>query len=777
MNRSLSRFFIDTVLVMWLSAAAAMAQLPSLPKSLGGQQVEAAKSAETPEETTKRLELWLREAREALARLDEVDPASMPKGLTATEIDERKRTLGQIVIHASNTLVSLAARNDAIKAAEDSRASASAWNGFKEPPPYSVLLLDELTGEREAVRAKLATHESSLANFERVLAGVLADAKADGDVMARATAALQNAQSDAMEVARWALDSAKAKSRLHAVRAALIEASIENLRQAVAAAKADLELLDRKIRTVRADVRFTDEEFERIGKRSEERAKAVSKEILSVEKRIPSALRARQMAIDGLESSGAAPIADDDPVRLKLATAEVRLDSLQSMRQLLESLIELENQYRAVYFDRRALMGSADSTSVKAVAESLAKTAGRLRVWREVIESDSTATGADLAKLESRAAALTAADPRTDEFDEQRASLSEKLAMQRRTIQAVKGLEERVGRWLEDHAPRTPESIDLSARIGALVSSVPGWLSDLWSLAIVSFEDRVEVDGQTITGKVSVTLGMLLGGLLFFVLGWFVASRILRRIQRTLVRRGYLFEAQARTLRKWLMLSVSALLLIGTLSYLNIPLTIFAFLGGALAIGVGFGTQTLIKNFISGIILLVERKIRVGDVVEVDGVLGTVAEVNTRSSVIRTADDQESIVPNSMFLENRVTNLTLTSSTIRKSLRIGVDYGTPPALIMDILTEVAGRHGRVCKDPAPFAVFEDFGHDALVFSLYYWIELGSGANPAVIASDLRLMVEKRLGESAIRIPYPQRDMHLATERPIRVEILHSPADE
>ena len=762
---------------MWLSAVAATAQLPSLPKSLGGQPAEAAKPTETPEETSKRLELWLREARESLARLDEVDPASLPKGLSATDIEERKRTLGQTLIHASNAITALSARSDAIKAAEESRATASAWNGFKEPPPYSILLLDELTGERDAVRAKLATHESSLANFERVLAGVLTDAKADGDGLSRATAALQNAQGDAVELARWTLDNAKAKSRVHAARAALIEASTENLRQAVAAAKADLDLLDRKIRTVRADVQFADEEMDRIVKRSEERAKALSKEILSIEKRIQSALRARQSAVDRLQSSGSGSVSEDDPERVKLTTAEVRLESLQTMRQLLESLIELENQYRAVYQDRRALMNSADSASAKAVVESLSKTAGRLRVWREVIESDSTATGADLAKLESRAAAITADDPRTDEFDEQRAAISEKLAMQRRTIQAVRSLEERVGRWLEDHAPRTSEPTDLSARIGALVSWTPDWLSDLWSLAILSFQDRVEVDGQTITGKVSVTLGMLLGGLLFFIVGWLVASRILRRIQRTLVLRGYLFEAQARTLRKWLMLSVSALLLIGTLSYLNIPLTIFAFLGGALAIGVGFGTQTLIKNFISGIILLVERKIRVGDVVEVDGVLGTVAEVNTRSSVIRTADDQESIVPNSLFLENRVTNLTLTSSTIRKSLRIGVDYGTPPALMMDILTEVAGRHGRVCKDPVPYAVFEDFGNDALVFSLYYWIELGGGANPVVIASDLRLMIEKRLGESGIHIPYPQRDMHLSTQRPIRVEISHPPADE
>jgi len=405
------------------------------------------------------------------------------------------------------------------------------------------------------------------------------------------------------------------------------------------------------------------------------------------------------------------------------------------------------------------------------------KTAGRLRVWREVIESDNAASAADLAKLESRAAAMAAGDSRADEFDDQRAALSEKLAMQRRAIQAVRNLEEQVGRWIEHHAPAPPGSTDLSQRIGTLVSSIPSWLGNVWSLTIFSFEDQVEVDGQTITGKVSVTLGMLLGGLLFFLVGWLLASRVLRRVQRTLVRRGYLFEAQARTLRKWLMLLVSLMLLIGTLSYLNIPLTIFAFLGGALAIGVGFGTQTLIKNFISGIILLVERKIRVGDVVEVGGVIGTVTEVNTRSSVIRAADDQESIVPNSIFLENRVTNLTLTSSTIRKSLRVGVDYGTPPALIMDILAEAAGRHGLVCKDPAPFAVFDDFGRDALVFSLYYWLELGSGANPVVVASDLRLMIGKRLGESGIRIPLPQRDMQLASERPIGVEPMRPAADE
>jgi small-conductance mechanosensitive channel len=223
------------------------------------------------------------------------------------------------------------------------------------------------------------------------------------------------------------------------------------------------------------------------------------------------------------------------------------------------------------------------------------------------------------------------------------------------------------------------------------------------------------------------------------------------------------------------MILVGVFLVLGTLAFLKIPLTVFAFFGGALAIGLGFGLQTLIKNFISGIIVLVERKVRVGDILDVDGVIGTVVEVNTRSSVIRSPDDVETMIPNSLFLENRVTNWTLSSAKMRRKVTIGVAYGTDPKSVMDILTECAGRHGLICKEPAPFAVFEDFGDSALVFSLYFWVDMRGTGNAMVIASDLRLMVEKRLTEAGIGIPFPQRDMHLTTERPIRVEIAQPPA--
>jgi small-conductance mechanosensitive channel len=131
------------------------------------------------------------------------------------------------------------------------------------------------------------------------------------------------------------------------------------------------------------------------------------------------------------------------------------------------------------------------------------------------------------------------------------------------------------------------------------------------------------------------------------------------------------------------------------------------------------------------------------------------------------------MIPNSMFLENRVTNRTLTSGKMRRELRVGAAYGSDPRAVMAILTDAAGRHGLVCKDPAPFAIFEDFGDNALVFTLYFWVDLHGSANAMIVTSDIRLMIEKRFTEAGVGIPYPQRDMHLTTDKPIDVRISNS----
>jgi small-conductance mechanosensitive channel len=225
------------------------------------------------------------------------------------------------------------------------------------------------------------------------------------------------------------------------------------------------------------------------------------------------------------------------------------------------------------------------------------------------------------------------------------------------------------------------------------------------------------------------------------------------------------------------MVVVAVVLALFTLHFLKIPLTAFAFLGGALAIGIGFGTQTLFKNFISGIIVLAERKVKVGDILDVDGLAGTVTSIDTRSSTVRTFDGVDVILPNSLLLENKVINWTHESAKVRRVVRVGVAYGAPLREVTGILSECAAAHGLVAKDPEPLAVLEDFGADALVFALFFWVDLRAGGNAAVIGSDLRFMIEKRLGEAGIAIAFPQRDIHLKGDAPLRVSLVRGGAAE
>jgi small-conductance mechanosensitive channel len=425
------------------------------------------------------------------------------------------------------------------------------------------------------------------------------------------------------------------------------------------------------------------------------------------------------------------------------------------------------------YHDRRALANARSLQQRVQALDSLGVPREHLWAWVNVLDDDVARTSAELKKLEARAATVDSADPRFKLLTEQRANLSEKLAMLQRLSQAVETQRKLVKRWILEYTPDADET-GLWHRLAALGSKGWGAVKKVWSFELMSFEDKVEVDGQTITGRIPVTLGMLLRAGIFFIVGYRLASFIARRIQVGLVGRGHLADAQARTLRNWAMIVVGMFLALGTLAFMRIPLTVFAFFGGALAIGLGFGTQTLIKNFVSGIIVLTERKVRVGDVVDVDGIIGTVTEINTRSSVVRGPDDVETMIPNSLLLDNRVTNWTLTNTRMRRCLRVGVAYGTPPSKVMTVLTEVAGRHGLVCKEPAPFAVFEDFGESALVFALYFWLDLPGPSNPMVITSDLRLMIEKRFCETGCGVPFPQRDIHLSAAEPLPIRWIDLP---
>ena len=751
-------------------------QISVLKQAVEKQESEKPKAPETPDQARARFEKWHDQAQLALEKLSAPGAGSaLPVGITQEELEARQRDLEQTALIATRTIKNLTNIEEARKTLEASRAADAAWNGFEQKPPYSLLMVDELLNERDAVQEKLTSYESSRLNYERILVGTVAETKAAENVVGALVSAVQDARENEAAAAKWRLDAARAKSRLNAARAGLLQSGCDNFKDQIAAAKIDLSLIDRQVQTAKANAHLSDEDLAKIEKISSERKKSIQKEIDGISQRLKSARSAQTKAESAVKDLTASAEPGIKPEGLELAEYRVqvatdRVESLQSVVESLESLIQVENFNWNVYQQRRRLIDAVKPEDRDKALGEINTSVERLRAWENVLQNEIATCGAELSKLDSRASSIASADPRFALINDQRAASSEQLTVLRRLLQAAASERRLVERWAKEYAPK-PGDDGFLQKASTLASSAWVITKKVWDFNVMSFDDSYTTeDGVVIPRKIPVKLGMLLRALLFFAIGYFVSSRVANHLQRRLVRSGHMMDAQARTLRNWSMIVVGLFLVLGTLAFLRIPLTVFAFFGGALAIGLGFGLQTLIKNFISGIIVLVERKVRVGDMLDVDGIIGTVVEVNTRSSVIRGPDDVETMIPNSTFLENRVTNWTLSNRRMRRFVRVGVAYGSSPQAVMEVLTDAAGRHGLICKNPAPFAVFEDFGDSALMFCVYYWVEMGGQANPMVVASDLRLMIEKRFQELEISVPFPQRDVNLSSGAPITVRI-------
>ncbi|MCF7731849.1 MAG: mechanosensitive ion channel [Akkermansiaceae bacterium] len=164
------------------------------------------------------------------------------------------------------------------------------------------------------------------------------------------------------------------------------------------------------------------------------------------------------------------------------------------------------------------------------------------------------------------------------------------------------------------------------------------------------------------------------------------------------------------------------------------------------------------------------------DIVEADGIIGRIRRIGLRASIVRHFDGIDTLIPNSTLLENRVTNWTLSDSLLRHFVLVGVAYGSPTREVSHILLAVAAEHGLVLRDPAPEIRFEDFGDNALQFRLLFWFD-STKTQRDPLASDLRFMIDKALAEAGIAIAYPQRDIHLDTAAPLRVELSRPPKIE
>lgn len=275
-----------------------------------------------------------------------------------------------------------------------------------------------------------------------------------------------------------------------------------------------------------------------------------------------------------------------------------------------------------------------------------------------------------------------------------------------------------------------------------------------------------ELDGH------GVSVGKLITGIFLMVVGYMASNRAAKEVDRRVLGKLHMDQSLRYTFQKLIFYLFFCLVSLFTLRTLNVPITIFTVIGGALAVGIGFGSQNLVNNFISGVLVMVERPIRVGDFIEIDGVLGTVNSIGIRSTMVKTPQDAAVIIPNTSFIEKNLTNWSF-SHTVSDMVRIGVAYGTDINLLKQSVFQAVEQVKEVQNAKEHTLTFVDFGDNALIFDIGYSISSSFSPYRGRIRSDIRYRLNELFEKNKISVPYPQRDIRIV-DAP--VNLLQSRAD-
>lgn len=275
--------------------------------------------------------------------------------------------------------------------------------------------------------------------------------------------------------------------------------------------------------------------------------------------------------------------------------------------------------------------------------------------------------------------------------------------------------------------------------------------------------------------RVTITLFSIVQIIIALILA-LMLSKLLRRMLNRLAQRQQipLTEASLYTMGRLIHYFIISFTIIISLSFIGLDFTNLALIASALGVGIGFGLQSIANNFISGLIILFERNIRIGDYVLLQsGIEGTIMEINVRSTLIKTSDNLDIIVPNSEFISTQVTNWTLHDRLIRVHIPFGVAYGSDKDKVRAVITQAALNidltHAKEEKY-MPLVWLVGFGDSSLNFELVVWVNTKNTTRPGAIRATYFWEIESALRNHHIEIPFPQRDLHLKTGCSINTKV-------
>ncbi len=698
--------------------------------------------------------------------LAELQAASQPESAqqaappvaSQEELLERRALLQQVVRGYDEQLEDAQRLEDARQRHAEIVRTSSTWNGFSEEPPFSIFLADQLWNTATSLRLTAEGLQSQLSliqlRFDRARDSLRAAEERLRQASERLEAVKERGQSGRE---RWTRDLEDLRRRAAAVTVSAAESSRTRIEEELADTRARLNFAQRQLEAAEQQTLFAEADLHKVRTRLAQERRSLEEEwqqVVTDRNALVHTLRTSERRLEERLASPAAKGSAKEPPGITQArdTVELgraQLDTLVLTGDLLKQLLDVVENERHMWERRFTLTHDLEPAKARETHERFAPLFTHLQASRNSFRQQLGVVVGHIGDLDHRR--------RTAATDRARRHFQEMLDTHRRREEVFSRALQRVDqamRFLERWQSELREQrhlLPLSARLHDWRQRAVEIAATVWHFEVFAVEDTIEVEGKSITGRRGVTVGKILSALLILLIGYWICLYLARLIGRLAVTRFGLSQDVANLVRQWSQAVLITMLIIISLVSVKIPLTVFAFLGGAFAIGVGFGAQNLLKNVISGVLVLIERPLRVGDWIEVDNVRGRVTTIGLRSSTVRDAKGMETLIPNSSFLERNLTNWTYSSHSSRFSLRVGAPYGSAPQQIRDLLATLVREHPKVLKIPTPQVLLEDFGGQGFVFTVNYWLEMRFDMDSNEVASDLRLLIEHRFTEAGVKV--------------------------
>lgn len=720
--RSGTRAWVSLLLGAGLLVGCACTHAQVLPSMLPGAAAPASAAASASALTAEELADLVARAQERVQRLD----AAASVRPDAPLLDRRRQ--------AAERLLALLQMRQQLASAQHEKQPADASPladqtalppGLAGAPPFSALAVDVLRDQRDGLQIQKKALQVSLESLDEQ-GKVLLQARRKAGERARLHQERIETPSPTVDSteARAALELAQLEELGAAEELALLEIERSGQRARLTRLEPPLESLNAQLARVRSAQRLDEADLAAVQRRSESQQLWVSQERRRLASRLAS--RAGAATADGAD----------------VATREN--DALRMGLRFLADLESVERDHLAYWQLRKAVYADPAAGSTPAAIPAPLAQAGERIAARLRVVNDRLGLLLSTQQLQrTRLAALA-------EGDAARSNELAVLAAQEASAEALSRVRDSLTRSATVIA-RALEDLGDAGR----PADAQGWLrwttkeardvfDRVWQFELFSASEVTQVDGRTVTVDHGVTVGKSLGALMLLAIGYWAAGALSRMLVGLTARRLQFSVHLARVLHRWLNSIFLLVVVLLVLKMARIPLTAFAFLGGALAIGIGFGAQNVIKNLISGVIILFERKVRVGDIVTIGGMTGTILAVDLRATTVRGFDGIDAIVPNSTLLETQISNWSGGSPEVRRAIGITVAPGCDVNKASELLIGCARAHGSVLSDPPPTVLFDDIGKDSLALCLQYWIRLKGPRSGPAVDSDLRYAINNAL---------------------------------